>query len=39
MKILCLLGRHKYDVITEKKLEDVYDCDNCFAAKKNACRH
>lgn len=33
MKILCLIGKHEYDVVSEKVLEDVYDCDNCFAGK------
>lgn len=33
MKLLCLLGKHEYNVVIEKVLEDIYDCDNCFAGK------
>lgn len=25
MKILCLFGKHEYDVVSEKVLEDIYD--------------
>ena len=28
MKILCLFGKHEYEVVSKKVLEDIYDCDN-----------
>lgn len=33
MKILCLFGKHEYGVVSEKVLEDIYDCDNYFAGR------
>lgn len=33
LRLMCLFGKHKYEEITVKEFENIYDCDNFFAGE------